>query len=516
MTADQICAAAERRRGDDSSYDAIASALFETYECIYDIDAETSCYQCYYESDSYSTLKITGSGKDFFKELAAQVPRVIHPEDCRYVLEKLDRQTLLRALESERYYTLVYRLLIADKSFYYKARATASMAGGRLHILLGVRDVDETIRHERAHEKALASMYQKEKNHLEAILASAAGYMEVNLTQNLILERSRPSASEGSTLAAPFPAIADMPCYSDLIRWRSENQVIKNRERYAAIGGRDYLLSCFAKGEKRASVSYSTRSADGGEQPCKEVFYLYRDEASGDVMSFCVIYDLTERQRREKELRDLESALQMSRIRNFTSQMQPHFLYNALASIQEIVLDDPVYASALIGDFTTHLRSCIHAMADDSPIPFSEELANIKAYAAIEKMRFGKKLEIRYDVPVTDFPVLPLSVQPLVENAIRHGIYERGARGGSVTVRTREIPDCWFVEVEDDGVGFDVSVLQNGAEAGKKGSAGLKNIRFRLEKVMRASVAIQSVPESGTKVKITIPKGESSESDYCR
>ena len=196
----------------------------------------------------------------------------------------------------------------------------------------------------------------------------------------------------------------------------------------------------------------------------------------------------------------------MSRLRNFTSQMQPHFLYNALGSIQEIVLDDPAYASELIGDFTIHLRSCIRAMANDAPIPFDQELANIKAYVNIEKMRFGDKLKVLYDIQTNDFSILPLSIQPIVENAIRHGIYERGEHGGVVAIRTEKKEDAVRITVEDNGVGFDVEAFRAAVSSGKRDSTGLKNITFRLDKMMHASVNIESCVGTGTKVTVMIPK----------
>ena len=277
------------------------------------------------------------------------------------------------------------------------------------------------------------------------------------------------------------------------------------------------MINCYEHGEKRASASFSMRMMDGQLQPCKIVFYLYHDTSTGDILSFCVLYDLTEQQRKEKELRDLENALQMSRLRNFTSQMQPHFLYNALGSIQEIVLEDPAYASELIGDFTIHLRSCIRAMANDAPIPFEQELANIKAYVNIEKMRFGDKLTVLYDIQKRDFSILPLSVQPIVENAIRHGIYERGEEGGVVTIKTAEREGNVLITVEDNGVGFDVEAYQMAISSGEKDSTGLKNIMFRLDRMMNASVDIQSCIGVGTNVTIAIPREKQiNESNYSR
>jgi len=500
---------------DQPSYEAIMLALFENYESLYDIDAETFAYQCYHESDAYSGLSIAGSGEDFFAALSSDIPRVIHPEDQAYVADMLRKEKILSALEKEKYYSIVYRLLIDGKPTYHKVRATLSSIRGRRHILLGVRDVDETVRQEQAHEEALASMYQKEKNHLEAILGSAAGYLEVDLTQDAVLEMSPRQTADNFDTSAFLPPPGKTLRYSDLNEFLGAQIIAKNRQRYAKISSREYLADCFSKGDRRTSVSFSVHRKNGGSQPCREVFYLYRDDASGHIMSFCVIYDLTEQQQKEKELAELEHALQMSRIRNFTSQMQPHFLYNALASIQEIVLDDPNYAAELIGDFTVHLRSCIRAMSSDAPLPFEQELANIRAYVNIEQMRFGRKLRVVYDVPVTDFTILPLSVQPLVENAIRHGIYQRGVKGGTVRIHTRETESHWLVEVEDDGVGFDVSLLKKAVATGDRDSTGLKNIMFRLNTVMHADVDIQSVPGTGTKVTITIPKGVVYENDHC-
>jgi signal transduction histidine kinase len=491
----------------DPFYYAITNALFETYESIYDIDLQSGAYRRYYESEAYSELELKSSGEDFFTALPEHVARTIYPEDQEYVLKMLRPDVLIPALEKTRYYSFVYRLLVEGQPVYHKIRAVLEQIDGKKHILMGVHNVDETIRQEQTHRNELASMYQKEKNHMEAILASASGYLEVNLTQDTVLEKSNNLLPDKAEIAMQFPDGEPYSGYSRL--WILEHYITKNKNKYAQISDREYLLACFLRGEKRASVSFSLRKKTGDEQPCKEVFYLYRDHASGDVMAFCVVYDLTEQQRQEKEIQELERALQMSRIRNFTSQMQPHFLYNALGSIQEIVLEDPQYASDLIGDFTTHLRSCIRAMANDRPLPFSQELDNIRAYVNIEQMRFGKKLQVIYEIGPEAFEILPLSVQPLVENAIRHGIYGRGVRGGTVAIRSGQTDRDWVVEVEDNGVGFDVDAYFRQMEDGEKDSTGLKNIIFRLEKVMHGRVEISSTVDVGTKVTVRIPKENS-------
>lgn len=239
--------------------------------------------------------------------------------------------------------------------------------------------------------------------------------------------------------------------------------------------------------------------------------------AAGVMYGYSIIIDLSEYKKKqnemELELAETKAELMQARIVNANSQMQPHFLYNALASIREIVLVDPEYASDLIFDFSTHLRACIRSMSNENLIPFSQELNNIKAYVNIEQMRFGDKLKVEYDIEETDFDIIPLGLQPVVENSIRHGIYERGRAGGTVKIKSYENNNNWNVEILDDGVGFDVEDMRNQIESGKRDSTGLRNMVLRFEKQMKAKVDIWSEVGVGTSVIIQIPKGERDESN---
>ena len=233
--------------------------------------------------------------------------------------------------------------------------------------------------------------------------------------------------------------------------------------------------------------------------------------SSGIMYGYSVVTDLQKYNQIQKQLEQkLETTMQQleqARLKNSSSQMQPHFLYNALASIREIVLDDPEYASELIYDFTTHLRACIRSMTNDNLVAFSQELENIKAYVNIEKMRFGKKLSIEYDCPETGFDIIPLSIQPLVENAIRHGVYERGSDGGTVKVSSCRDGNNFVVRVEDNGVGFDFETTMNEVKTGKRDSTGLFNLIFRLETLLNAHVEVDSQIGIGTRITVTIPIG---------
>ena len=497
------------------SHDAIVRALFENYESIYAVDVETAAYKCFHESDSYRSLLIEDRGDDFFQTMESNIIKTIYQDDQDFVRTMMSKQQLLSRLSKEKFYSFFYRLVIAGQPLYHKLRATMDTVNGRPHFLIGIRNVDEAFRQDKALAEKLSSMHNKELTHLEAILASAEGYMEANLSTDTIIDFSLYKRPEMLPPGISHSAKEGSLSYSGFVKWHAEYMIAGKKDRFTRISDREYLINCFERGEKRASAPFSMKMPDGQIQPCRIVFYLYQDASSEDILSFCVLYDLTEQQRKEKELRELENELQMIRLRNFTSQMQPHFLYNALGSIQEIVLEDPAYASELIGDFTIHLRSCIRAMANDAPISFDQKLANIKAYVNIERMRFGDKLKVLYDIQENDFSILPLSVQPLVENAIRHGIYERGEQGGTVEIRTAKRDNAVWITVEDNGVGFDVDEFRFSLSSGKKDSTGLKNIMFRLDKMMHAYVDIDSQVGKGTIVTIIIPKENAeNESDH--
>ena len=275
-----------------------------------------------------------------------------------------------------------------------------------------------------------------------------------------------------------------------------------------------------AENEGVATCEYRMMCKDGTFISVSDTMESKRS-SSGIMYGYSLVTDLQkykELQRElEQELQKTQQQLEEARIKNSNSQMQPHFLYNALASIREIVLDDPKYASDLIYDFTTHLRACIRSMASESLVSFSQELENIKAYVNIEKMRFGDRLNIQYDCTETEFDIIPLSIQPLVENAIRHGIYERGSDGGTVVIRTFQSDDSFVIQVEDDGVGFDYEETMLEVKNGNKDSTGLNNLIFRLETLLKAFVTVESRIGKGTMITVKIPKGgENHESDYSR
>ena len=493
-------------------YEVLAKVILNNYESFYVIDIETNAYVVYHESELNKTLHLTRNGKDFFKTLPVEAGRVIVEEDLPYVLKKLQKENLIKALKEQKYYSLIYRVKRVNKQVYHQLRAAFEYVNGKTYVFAGIHDIDSTHRLEIEGKKEINFRQHKERQYLNAILDTALAYIDLNVTADKVLEKSSDDRAR-SKLVKNIPSSKEIPEYSKLKDWFCKHLICRNVETFRIIGDRKNLLESYAHGEKRVSIFFSILREDGNDIPCKGVFYLYQADLTEDVHCLFLLYDLTEKQIRET----LEEELKMSRMRNSASQMQPHFLYNALGSIQEVILFDSDYAAKLLEDFTIHLRSCIRAMNNDDPIPFSQELENVRAYVNIEKMRFGDKLKIHYEASAINFCIVPLSIQPLVENSIRHGIYERGNQGGTVNIRSWSDRDNWIIEVDDTGVGFDVDQFRRELLLGKRDSTGLRNIEFRLKQMMNARVTIKSKVGEGTKVTVYIPKGDAkNESDHCR
>lgn len=157
------------------------------------------------------------------------------------------------------------------------------------------------------------------------------------------------------------------------------------------------------------------------------------------------------------------------------AQIQPHFINNSLMAIQAQCIDHPdIYES--IKNFSRYLHSNFDNIGSSHSITFKQELKNIKAYLALEKMNFEGKMKVEYDIESDDFLLPSLSVEPLVENAVRHGIAAR-EYGGTVRIMQREENDRIIIEVCDIGSGRQ-KLTENQK---KRRGIGINNVRTRLE-----------------------------------
>ena len=210
-----------------------------------------------------------------------------------------------------------------------------------------------------------------------------------------------------------------------------------------------------------------------------------------------VLIDYQEARRAKK----LEKELEESRIAIMLSQMQPHFIHNILNVIYYLCGKDPAAAQAAISKFSDHLRNNLEAVSQKELITFHKELDHIHIYLELEQIRFGEELSIVYDIEEDSFLLPVLSIQPLVENAVKHGIAKKRG-GGVVTIASRQMEAAYQITVSDTGAGFDVERYMDDGKV----HVGLMNVRQCLASRMHATVDINSVPGNGTTVTVTIPK----------
>lgn len=203
----------------------------------------------------------------------------------------------------------------------------------------------------------------------------------------------------------------------------------------------------------------------------------------------------------EKMLARQEKELVESRIAVMTSQIQPHFLYNSLNSIYHLCDLDVRLAQEAVSNFSDYLRGVLDSLKRATPISFAAELRNVQTYLELEKLRFGEELQIVYDISETQFFVPALTVQTLVENAVKHGLCMK-EDGGTLTLKTRAGQSCYEIIVQDDGVGFAPEQLANDGRL----HVGLENTRQRLAAMVGGTLTISSTPGIGTKAVIRIPK----------
>ena len=179
-------------------------------------------------------------------------------------------------------------------------------------------------------------------------------------------------------------------------------------------------------------------------------------------------------------------------------QIRPHFVYNTLTSIYCMIEDNPAKAKEVTGEFTNYLRSNFTAIAQDTPIPFTKELEHSKAYLAVEQARFEGQIFYEFDTPVINFRLPALTLQPIVENAVKHGL-DPELDPLHIYVKTRQTNSGIEIIIENDGPDFNPT-------NDNKPHIALDNIRQRLEIMCNGTLDISPRNGGGTVVAVTIPQ----------
>ena len=223
-------------------------------------------------------------------------------------------------------------------------------------------------------------------------------------------------------------------------------------------------------------------------------FLLLASTLAAVFMLGAIILEQTEQYyHAEQELAQMRAAIMLS-------QIKPHFLYNSLTAIAQLCEQSPAEAKKATIAFAEYLRANMNSLNTRGTVPFETELQYIKAYLYLEQLRFGDDLFVDMDIETTDFYLPALTIQPLVENAVKWGIGQVES-GGTVTLTTRRTPLGTEIIITDDGMGFDTEQQpQDGKE-----HLGLQLVRERLRMVCDAKLTVESKIGKGTVVRVFIP-----------
>ncbi len=216
----------------------------------------------------------------------------------------------------------------------------------------------------------------------------------------------------------------------------------------------------------------------------------------GLTISAFSMYRIIESDSVEQSLRQ-QREIANQRAKIAVLQMRPHFIHNTIASIYYLCDEDPKKAQQVTKDFNAYLRKNFHAIVKDEAIPFTEELEHARAYLAVEQAQYEDNLIVSYDVPHTLFRIPPLTLQPLVENAVKHGMNPDSCPL-RIWIQTRETDSGSQIVVEDDGLGFDPAIADDPRTT-------LANVRQRLAAMCNGKLEFEPREGGGTVARVTIP-----------
>ncbi|WP_195264405.1 ATP-binding protein [Clostridium sp. 1001275B_160808_H3] len=222
-------------------------------------------------------------------------------------------------------------------------------------------------------------------------------------------------------------------------------------------------------------------------------------------------YDISELRARVHtliQLKDSVSALVDSEMAFLKAQIKPHFIFNALSVISSLITRNPIKAKELLLDFSDYLRNSFDFSTGDNLVALSKEIELTKAYVAIEKERFKSRLKINFDIEEDIKIKIPsLIIQPIVENAIRHGVLNK-LEGGNINIIIYKESKTLIINIKDDGIGMQeekVRKIMDGQD--DKAGVGIKNINSRLIRTYGEGLEIKSIIGHGTEVIMKIPIG---------
>lgn len=220
------------------------------------------------------------------------------------------------------------------------------------------------------------------------------------------------------------------------------------------------------------------------------------------TLSYVYLYIFVQSKRDDKLLEQRAEAKNNALL----SQIQPHFLYNSVGTIQYYCEEQPRLAREAIDEFATFLRGNLDSVMSKVPIYFADEMKHVNAYLHLEQMRKRDNLKVIYHLEEEDFFLPALTIQPVVENAVKYGIASR-ENGGTITISTKREENQIIITIQDDGIGMDIDQIEDiSTKQDGRTHVGLLNVKKRLKNMVNGKIEIHSTKDDGTVVNIILPQ----------
>lgn len=286
--------------------EAIINSFSNDFEGLYYINLDNGDAIVYRSTpDFHNRLTEFDKYKDFDEKMRYFAEQIVCEEDRLDFLRAISRRKIEQELAKSSYYYINYRIDRNGELLYYRTRIIRdNVMIGHNNIVIGIQNIDEVTRHEIEQNKTLEMLYEKERNYQKAIFSDAIGFFECNLTKNLIIsdifeliDGEFQIVSNTVNMSMPFN-------FDDFQHWYVENHEVPNAKETLSKITRQYLIECYEKGNHMPEASFWATTPTGVLKCLRKIFFLTRDERSGDIMVLTIIKDISEQQRKADELKE--------------------------------------------------------------------------------------------------------------------------------------------------------------------------------------------------------------------
>jgi len=286
--------------------EALISSFSNDFEGLYHINLDTNEAMTHRSTPEFhERLSDFNNQPDFEHRMKYFAEEMVYEEDRAEFIKAIDRKKIEFELSKAPYYYINYRINRNGEQLFYRTRIIRdNVMVGQNNIVIGIQNVDEITRHEIEQNKTLSLLHEKERNYQKAIFSDAIGFFECNLTKNLIItdifeliDNEFQIVSNMINMPMPFN-------FDDFQQWYMANHEVPNPKEVLTLINRKHLIDCYEKGNHMPEASFWATTPSGAVRCLRKIYFLTKDERSGDIMALTIVKDISEQQKKADELKE--------------------------------------------------------------------------------------------------------------------------------------------------------------------------------------------------------------------